>query len=109
MIVRRLYSKLPRHGFAVLAVVAIAAFAAVACSSDAEPTSPTQSPQQATQAPATNATSTPTPPRTLQIVRSYDPAGLPAFTLPRAGGGELNSADYIGRQAVAVIFYRGFF
>ncbi len=87
----------------------VAAFAAVACSSDAEPTSPTQAPQQSTQAPATNATSTPTPPRTLQLVQSYDPASFSHFTLPRAGGGELNSADYIGQQAVAVIFYRGFF
>ena len=95
---------------AVLAAVAVAAFAAVACSSDAEPTSPTQAPEQATQSPDTaRATSTPTPPRTLRLVQSYDPAGFPAFTLPRADGGELNSADYIGQQAVAVIFYRGFF
>ena len=88
----------------------IAAFAAVACSSEAEPTSPTRAAEQATQAPETaRATSTPTPPRTLQLVQSYDPAGFPAFTLPRADGGELNSADYIGQQAVAVVFYRGFF
>ena len=91
--------------------MAVAVFAAVACSSEAEPTSPTQAPDQAaTQAPDTaRATSTPTPPRTLRLVQSYDPAGFPAFTLPRADGGELNSADYIGQQAVAVIFYRGFF
>ena len=95
---------------AILAAVAFAAFAVVACSSDAEPASPTQAPEQATQAPDTaRATSTPTPPRTLRLVQSYDPAGFPEFTLPRADGGELNSADYIGRQAVAVIFYRGFF
>ena len=100
-----------RYGLATLAALAVAAFAAVACTSDSpDPVSPTQAPEQATQAPATaRATSTPTPPRTLQLVQSYDPAGFPAFTLPRADGGELNSADYIGQQAVAVIFYRGFF
>ncbi len=102
---------MPRYGLATLAALAVAAFAAVACSSDSpEQVSPTQAPEQATRAPATaQATSTPTPPRTLQLVQSYDPAGFPAFTLPRADGGELNSADYIGQQAVAVIFYRGFF
>ena len=92
----------------------LAALAAVACSSDSETTSPTQAPDQSaqaqpTQAQTARATSTPTPPKTLQLVQSYDPAGFPAFTLPRAGGGEINSADYIGRQAVAVVFYRGFF
>ena len=103
---------MPRYGLATLAAVAVAALAAVACSSDdPDPVNPTRAPDQAaTQAPATaRATSTPTPPRTLQLVQSYDPAGFPAFTLPRADGGELNSADYIGQQAVAVIFYRGFF
>ena len=99
-----------RYGLAALTAMFVAAFAAVACGSDAEPASPTRAPEQATQAPETaRATSTPTPPRTLQLVQSYDPAGFPAFTLPRADGGELNSADYIGQQAVAVIFYRGFF
>lgn len=96
---------------ATLAALVVAAFAAVACGSDSpDPVSPTQAPEQATQSPeSARATSTPTPPRTLRLVQSYDPAGFAAFTLPRAGGGELNSADYIGQQAVAVIFYRGFF
>ncbi len=100
---------MPRYVLAALTAMFVAAFAAVACSSDSEPTSPTRGPDQATQAPSVKATSAPTPPRTLQLVQSYDPAGFPSFTLPRADGGELNSADYIGQQAVAVIFYRGFF
>ncbi len=97
---------MPRYVLAVLTAMLAVAFAAVACSSDAEPTPASQ---QATQAPSVKATSAPTPPRTLQLVQSYDPAGFPSFTLPRADGGELNSADYIGQQAVVVIFYRGFF
>ncbi len=43
------------------------------------------------------------------LIQSYDPAGFPEFTLPKAGGGELNSADYIGKQPVVVVFYRGYF
>jgi peroxiredoxin len=43
------------------------------------------------------------------LVQSYDPAGFPEFTLPKAGGGEFNSADYIGKQPVVVVFYRGYF
>ena len=87
----------------------VAALAAVACSSDSQTSSPTQAPGESTQAPAAKSTSTPTPPKTLLLVQSYDPAGFPEFTLPRAGGGELNSADHIGKQPVAVIFYRGYF
>ena len=109
MTVRRRYHKLPRYGFAALAAMLVAALAAVACSSDSETTSPTRAPGASTQAPTAKTTSTPTPPKTLLLVQSYDPAGFPEFTLPRAGGGELNSADYIGKQPVAVIFYRGYF
>jgi hypothetical protein len=45
------------------------------------------------------------------------PGPLKPFTLPRAGGGvpdlskggELALSDYLGKQPVTVVFYRGFF
>lgn len=65
---------------------------AAACGGDARPArSPTPLPV------APTATTVPTP------------GPLRPFTLPRAGGGTFALSDYLGKQPLNVVVYRGFF
>jgi hypothetical protein len=82
--------------------MATAAAALSACSASDAPAA-TAAPS-ATARPATRATATPS----LGAIGAT-PGPLSPFTLPRAGGGQLALSDYIGRQPVSVVFYRGFF
>ena len=106
---RRQYRILPKYGLTALVALLAAAFAAIACGSDSQTSTAPDASAESTQPSAAKATATLTPPKTLLLVQSYDPGGFPEFTLPKVGGGELNSADYIGKQPVAVVFYRGNF
>jgi hypothetical protein len=84
---------------AIIVTSALALAAAVACGSSDQST--------ATQPPASRPASQPTATRVATAAPT--PGPLKPFTLPRAGGGELSLADYLGRQPVNVVFYRGFF
>ena len=97
------------RAFALAGLLA-AILAVLACASDDPPaTSAPVVQEAAATSPAVRSTPTPQPPKTLRLVRSYNPQAFPPFTLPKADGGEINSQDYIGKQPVVVVFYRGNF
>ena len=108
---RRVRRRVRVAGAFALGVLMAAALGVLACSSgssgEGSPAAGAGETPSATQ--SARSTPTPEPPKVLQLVESYNPESFPAFSLPKAGGGELNSADYIGKQPVAVVFYRGNF
>ncbi len=104
------FAKIPFGRAFALAGLLAATLAVLACASDepAATIAPAASDATAT-SPVPRSTPTAQPPKTLRLVRGYNPESFPPFTLPRADGGELNSQDYIGKQPVVVVFYRGNF
>jgi hypothetical protein len=96
----------------LLAAAALLATLAAACGVSDAPAATSTAPVPS---PATQPTR-PVPPR-LSPASAPTPGPLRPFTLPRAEGGvpslskggELALADYLGKQPVSVVFYRGFF
>ncbi len=92
-----------RQGF-LAAVLAIGVAALSACASNEAPAATATRAATATPRPAAQ----PTPTPGLGGIGAT-PGPLAPFTLPKAGGGEIALADYIGMQPVSIVFYRGFF
>ena len=89
-------SRLPWAG-----VIAALVLLTASCASEAPAASPTPTPPTA-------ATARPGSPPRLGP-ETATPRPLVPFELPKAGGGTLKLADYLGKQPVNVVFYRGFF
>lgn len=91
------------RGVSVVATALLATLAA-ACSTSSDPGAISTSP-----VPPPSAQPTRPAPASLGPASAPTPGPLRPFTLPRAAGGELSLADYLGKQPVSVVFYRGFF